>query len=152
MRPSSRKCGLYVDSCPQWRNFERLIPVQADGNMLVARSFGFFLPWFSRGIWMTWGQRLSALLHPLTRIATVMLAGSLILLPIGIWPQQSDNYELLVPKSRRCWLKRLFLAAYLASKFNIYVLFQPVGTRGQAAHRSYRTWSAPCKSFVTISS
>ena len=58
--------------------------IQTDGSMLVTRFFSCFLPWSQPAEKMSVGQRSSAMLHTVSKFATVTLTLSLLLLPLGV--------------------------------------------------------------------
>ena len=123
----------------------RLRAVQTDGSMLVSRFFWRFLPGPHAARGMSVGQRLTAILHTISKLATVTLAISLLLLPLGLWPAKVNDYVVLVPKADHERLRILFLAAYMVNKFNRYCLYGRVGTKNAVYATRNRIWSAPCK-------
>ena len=123
----------------------RLLKLQTDGSMLVARLCRCFLPWSRPTRKMTVGQRSIAILHTVSKLATITLTLSLLLLPLGMWPTESGDYPTPIPQTDIRTLRGLFLAAYAFNKFNRYLLYGRVGTKNGAFATRNRTWSAPCK-------
>lgn len=122
-----------------------LLNLQTDGSMLVTRFFDCFLPWSQPARKMSVGQRSIAILHTVSKLATITLALSLLLLPLGVWPTKSNDYEILVLQADIRTLRLIFFAAYAFNKFNRYLLYGRVGTKNAAYATRNRTWSAPCE-------
>lgn len=116
---------------------------QTDGSMLISRHFYFFLPGAPLAAGMSLGQRLSALLHTISKIACVTLAVGLLALPIGMFPAPGN--DLTAVESDRFWLKILLLASYLMTKVNRYLVHGRVGVKNLAYHSMNKIWSTPCK-------
>lgn len=123
----------------------RLIRLQTDGSMLVTRLCRCFLPWSRPTRKMSVGQRSTAILHTVSKLATITLALSLLLLPLGMWLTESYDYPTLIPQTNIITLRKFFLTAYAFNKFNRYLLYGRVGTKNAAFATRNRTWSAPCK-------
>ena len=115
--------------------------------MLVTRLCHCFLPWSRPTRKMSVGQRSIAILHTLSKIATITSALSLLLLPLGMWPIKSCDYPTLIPQADIRTLRGFFLVAYAFHKFNGYLLYGRVGTKNGALATRNRTWTAPCKSY-----
>ena len=111
----------------------------------MSRAFYFFLPFSPLTLHMSWGQRLSALLHTISQIACVTLAISIIILPISIFPAHNDKAFQLVSNLDRSRLKKIFLVAYLMHKLNRYMLYGRVGLKNIAYQARNKIWSAPCE-------
>ncbi len=122
-----------------------LLSLQTDGSILVSRFFSHFVPWSPIARKMSVGQRLTAMLHTASKLATVTLALSLLLLPLGVWPTKANDYEVIIPQAGIRTLRTLFLIAYTFNKVNRYLLYGRVGTKNAAYATRNRTWSAPCK-------
>ena len=122
-----------------------LLKLQTDGSMLVTRLCRCFLPWSQPTRKMSVGQRSIAILHTVSKLASITLALSLLLLPLGMWPSRSCDYPMLIPQADIRVLRGLFLTAYTFHKFNRYLLYGRVGTKNGALATRNRTWSAPCK-------
>ena len=137
-----RWVGAFVQSDSLHRH---LLKLQTDGSMLVTRLCGCFLPWSPPTRKMSVGQRSTAILHTVSKLATIILALSLLLLPLGMWPTKSRNYPMLIPQADIRTLRGLFLTAYAFNKFNRYLLYGRVGTKNAAFATRNRIWSAPCK-------
>lgn len=116
---------------------------QTDGSMLISRRFFCFLPGAPLAASMSWGQRSSALLHTISKIACVTLAVGLLALPIGMFPAYGN--DLTAVEFDRFWLKILVLASYLMSKVNRYLVYGRVGVKNLAYHSKNKIWSTPCK-------
>ena len=122
-----------------------LLKLQTDGSMLVTRLCRCFLPWSRPTRKMSVGQRSTAILHTVSKLASITLALSLLLLPLGMWPTKSCDYPRLILQADIRTLRGFFLAAYTFNKFNRYWLYGRVGTKNGAFGTRNRTWSAPCK-------
>lgn len=122
-----------------------LLNLQTDGSMLVTRYFSCFLPWSKPAKKMSVGQRSAAILHTVSKLATVTLTLSLLLLPLGVWPTKSDDYEMLVLQADIRTLRVIFVTAYAFNKLNRYLLYGRVGTKIAAYATRNRIWSAPCE-------
>lgn len=128
-----------------------LLNLQTDGSMLVTRFFSCFLPWSQPAKKMSVGQRSTAIVHTVSKLATVTLTLALLLLPLGLWPTKSNDYEVLVLRTDMRTLRALFLTAYAFNKLNRYLLYgRVVGTKNAAYATRNRTWSAPCEWYPCI--
>ncbi|KAL8870821.1 MAG: hypothetical protein Q9174_003221 [Haloplaca sp. 1 TL-2023] len=119
-----------------------------DGSMLISRRFYYFLPGAPLAASMSWGQRSSALLHTVSKIACVTLAFALIALPISMLPAHGN--DLTAIGSDRFWLKILLLASYLMTKFNRYLVYGRVGVKNLAYHAKNKIWSTPYIAYRTV--
>lgn len=97
---------------------------QTDGSMLISRAFYCFLPGAPLALKMSWGQRCSALLHTLSKVACVTLAIALAALPLAMFPTTRNIPIHFVTESDRLWPKRLLLASYLMFRFNRYLILR----------------------------
>lgn len=71
---------------------------------------------------------------------------ALILLPIAIFPMQSDEFNNIASEHYLGWLRSAFLIAFIAQKVNDHVVYGHVGSQGLASYRSMDIWCAPCMS------
>ena len=118
---------------------------KTDGTILLSRYFSYYLPWSSAAKSLTSGQKASEMLHILSKISSVLITVSLLVLPISLW--QIPNVGSLPPtlEGTQRLLSTIFVVRYLIFNINRYLIFSRVGTSSVRSQSRVRIWSAPCK-------
>lgn len=95
---------------------------------------------------MNLGQRGVGIFQALKEYAPVTNTLALIVLPLAIFPIQSDEFATILSLHDQFWLRTIFLAALIASKVNKIFVYAHIGMQRLANAQSCDTWCAPCKS------
>ena len=87
------------------------------------------------------------MLYMLRDYAPVTNILAMILLPIALFPAQTDEVATisLAHGSHLYWLRGIFLAAFVANKINACVVYGHIGLSRVWNFQSNEIWAAPCK-------
>ena len=95
---------------------------------------------------MTLVQRGVGIFQALREYAPMTTILALIVLPIAIFPTQSDEFATILSQHDPSWLRTIFLVALILSKSNNIFIYAHIGMQRMANFQSCDIWCAPCKS------
>lgn len=99
---------------------------------------------------MTLVQRGTAIFQALREYAPVTNILALIILPIAIFPTQSDEFATILSRHDQSWLRTIFLVAFISSKANNIFVHAHIGMQRLVNFQSCDIWCAPCKSSIMV--
>lgn len=111
--------------------------------LIYIKRFNFFSP-DTDLLKMTWFQSAAGFIQSLGCYTPILFVVAALLLPLAVWPasRQSGNEA---PHSCIPLIKWLFLAAYLAQKINLYIVYRHCGFKTARTLKLMSIWISPCK-------
>lgn len=95
---------------------------------------------------MNLAQRGVGIFQAVKEYAPVTNILALSVLPIAVFPTQSNEFATILSRHDQFWLRTIFLVAFIASKANNIFVYAHIGMQRLANAQSCETWCAPCKS------
>lgn len=111
----------------------------------MARTFGIYLP--RRGVAdnFTLPQRVSLGVDSLKEYMALLVCLSAILLPIALWPMESNDLSQSISEQNRRLLGWAYLVSHIGSRMNNYIVYGMNADAYVLNGKREKYWTVPCK-------